>query len=227
MNRETIVVHQSLAGAIQQFSYDLSLNFTPEYVIVRNVSYGAGAGVAGVMHCIRTPWIESKDDILLTFTDDVDVPYQANPQSHYKIQHPGSIMNGQLTFYVNALTNTINANTATGVISFTLEFCKRQEERNIADVIITQMTQLTATLVRHQADAVSVFMPPGDKGGIRYREADSKEMRGGLDLQDRRNTHDQVDPIPNVHRDVESEDLDSIRTGQTTVQGEGFKIKEL
>ena len=165
MNRETVVVHRSLAGPIQQFSYDLSLTFTPDYVVVRNVSYGAGAGVAGVLHSIRTPWVESKDDILLTFTDDVDVPYQSNPQSHFKIQHPGSIMNGQMTFYVNALTNGIDANTATGAISFTLEFCKRQEERNIADVIISQMTQLTATLVRHQADAVSVFMPPGDKGG--------------------------------------------------------------
>lgn len=231
MNRETVVVHQRLAGAIQQFSYDLSLTFTPTYVVVRNVSYGNGAGVAGILHSIRTPWIKSKDDILLTFTDDVDVPYQSNPQSHFEIQHPGSIMNGQMTFYISALTNGVGANTATGDIAFTLEFCKEQKERDIADVIITQMTQLTATLVRHQAQSVSVFMPPGDKGGITYSDAqnlavpnlphDSKErgllareQRGGLDLPDRRNAHDQVDPIPDVHRELESPDLDEIRTGQ-------------
>jgi len=236
MNRETVVVHQRLAGAIQQFSYDLSLAFTPDYVVVRNVSYGNGAGVAGILHSIRTPWVESKDDILLTFTDDVDVPYQSNPQSHFKINHPGSIMNGQMTFYVSALTNGIVANTATGDIAFTLEFCKEQKERDIADVIITQMTQLTTTLVRHQAQSVSVFMPPGDKGGITYSEAqnlavphlpDSKkrgefarELRGGLDLPDRRNTHDQVDPIPDVHRELESPDLDEIRTAPVIDQGD-------
>jgi len=140
VNRQTIVVHHSLAGAIQEFSKNLFIDFTPSSVILREVSYGEGAGGTD-LHGIFAPW---SNGVVGTFVDDTNAGFVSNPGTSFKINNPGMFMNGDTTFRVRRLNNSTGASTATGKLSLTLEFIYEVYPQPTS--IVNEMKELVFTL---------------------------------------------------------------------------------
>ena len=144
VNRQTIVVHHSLAGAIQDFSKNLFIDFTPSSVILREVSYGEGAGGTD-LHGVFAPW---SNGVIGTFVDDTNNGFTSNPGTSFKINNPGMFMNGDIMFRVRRLNNSTSASTATGKISLTLEFI--YEVYPEPSSLVNEMKELIFTLKNTQ-----------------------------------------------------------------------------
>jgi len=211
MNRQTIIVHHSLTGAIQSFNKNLFLDFTPSSVIIRGVDYGEGAGATD-LHGIIAPW---SDNPIATFIDDTNNGYTSNPGTTFKINNPGVFSNGQITFQVRRLNNATSASTATGKISLTLEFIM---EKTITPKINVDMKPLMDLIsARIPVNAFSRELSFGR--GEDEEEQDQKQGQDELIVMDTRNTEDQVNPIPNVHSTLENETI----TPDDIVKGEEIK----
>jgi hypothetical protein len=153
VERETVIIHRSLNG-ITDWYQTLNLDFDPDQVVVRNVNY-AGSGT-GEVHAILVDFIESNEQLLCSFIDLSGGPYTSQPMSHFNISN-FMLKNGTPLFRVNALTDSIDANTATGVITLNLEFLRHEEVRT-GEVLIATMNEMKSMMVANSC--VYPFCPP-------------------------------------------------------------------
>jgi len=186
MNRQTIIIHHSLATALQSFNKGLHLDFTPSIVIVRGVEYGEGAGATD-LHGIIAPWSNSP---IATFIDDTNNGYSSNPSTTFNLYNPGMLVNGDITFQVRRLNNNTSASTATGKISLTLEFVEEEQKTPSINFDMKPLMNLIAERIPVNAFSREISFGMG--------------MTGGL-LCDTRNAFDQVNPIPDVNPEVKPE----------------------
>lgn len=160
LNRQTIIVHHSLAGALQQFSKNLFIDFTPSSVILREISYGEGAGATD-LHGVFAPW---SNNTIGTFIDDTNNGFVSNPGTSFKINNPGMLMNGDITFRVRRLNNSTAASTATGKLSLTLEFIYEVQPDPFP--LVNEMKELITTLTQTKTDDVYPFDPIQEPQGF-------------------------------------------------------------
>ena len=157
INKQTAVIHQALAGAIQSFTTSLDLDFDPTSVIVREVSYGNG-GNTNDLHSVSVNWVNAKDGIIATFLDDTS--FVSNPSSSFKVQE-GLVNNGDITIELRRLTNTLIASTAIGELSVVLEFVR--EEYHETKPVVADMSDLI-TFLKQEKTAQSIY-PFAQVGG--------------------------------------------------------------
>ena len=130
IERQTVVVHQDLAGPLQEWTGNFNLLFHPDEIIVRNVLC-IGSSVAPVnVHGIFVDFTNATNDIILTFHNAIEAPYVSNPHTHYRVKDTSDILNGSVTFRVRSLNGNIGASVCTDTISFTLEFVKYEKRRD-------------------------------------------------------------------------------------------------
>ena len=102
VERQTVVIYANLAGPIQSFSYDLDLEFTPDHVVVRDITYSAG-GATGI-HGIVANFCRAKNNVIGVFDDADPTPYHSNPETTYRIEHSSSTLtNGQITIQIREI----------------------------------------------------------------------------------------------------------------------------
>jgi len=124
-NRQTVVVFKDFANSIEWYE-DLQLEFNPDEVIVRDVCYG-GENANFTVHCLTTPFIRSRNNILCVFNGSVSV---ASPQATFNIEEGVDIVNGSQKFELKLLFNDrLNIGTLTGAIAVHLEFVEYIKER--------------------------------------------------------------------------------------------------
>lgn len=146
VNRQTSVLFVNLNdgtnNSVQDFSFNFNLDFDPTAVIVRQIVYAdTGFGTDNVLS-VLTNWTNSQNGIIATFIDTK--PFVSNPDSQFKVENPGSLSNGDVSFQVRRLSDTITANTGIGRLSLTLEFIREVYPEPSASV--SQMSQLIQTL---------------------------------------------------------------------------------
>lgn len=187
VNRETIIVHHNLAGALQDFSKSLFLDFTPSSVILRAITYGEGAGATD-LHGVFAPW---SNNTIATFIDDTNNGFVSNPGTSFKINNPGMLMNGDITFRVRRLNNTTSASTATGKLALTLEFIQEVEPE--PKPVVADMSQLINYLKDSKESFYGLTTFKG--GSIQYLEDEKVEptVKNALDQS--------VNPVVDVHPD--------------------------
>jgi len=144
IERQTITIHKSTNG-IQGWYEDLGLNFKPDTVVIRQVTCTSSNSVATM--AVTVPWIDSRDNILITWVSDLDVPSVSNPMVHYRLKDSGNLMNGQTHFGLNVVTNTLDENNVICQLSITLEFQMHEKQRNIDDVIISSTNAMVKTMI--------------------------------------------------------------------------------
>jgi len=121
--RKTVIIHRALIPGNVSFSYDFELDFAPETMIVRDISFG---GIPlGDLHGVRVPWIDSKEGLIATFIEDSN--FTSQPGSFFNVSEK-SLQNGSLGFEVYRLQNDLTANIATGNLSMTLEFGQKVDK---------------------------------------------------------------------------------------------------
>jgi hypothetical protein len=144
VNRQTVIIYRNLAGEVQQFYKAINLDFEPTSFIVKQIDYLRTTGAEG-LHAILVPFTNAKDNLIATFVSDTTPDaYTANPDSQFIINHPSMLFNGDVLFRVRKLRNTIEASTAEGIVSLTLEFIREVYPEPSASV--SQMSQLIQTL---------------------------------------------------------------------------------
>ncbi len=158
VEKQTVIIHRNLAGPAQSFSLPLDLTFTPDQVIVRNISYSDGAGAG--LHAVITPWIRSKEEILGIF-DDTASASTSSPQTSYRIMDSATILNGDVTFQIRDVTTTLNASLATGNLALTLEFQKVEPRRSMDDVVIASVERMVKVMA--ERGCIYPFCLPGNQ----------------------------------------------------------------
>lgn len=165
VERQTVVIYVDLAGPIQEFSYNLDLEFIPDHMVVRDVSYSAGGALG--QHGIIANFCRAKNNVIAHFNDSDPTPYHSNPESTYRIEHSSSTLgNGEITFRVRRLgvNGGLLASVATGDLAITLEFHRTIPERNPEDIILQS---IDAILAKHiiKEEKTYPFQLPNQSGG--------------------------------------------------------------
>lgn len=126
INRQTIIIHHNLTTSKEWYE-NLDLSFTPDRLIVRDVSYAGSAVISEVIHCVIVPFINSRENILCTFGDD---QFHTNPGTIFNINRGKDLLNGSQKFTINDLDDGISAGTGDKPFSITLEFQEHEKERD-------------------------------------------------------------------------------------------------
>jgi hypothetical protein len=192
VERQTVVIYADLGTTPQSFSYDLDLEFTPDHVVVRDITYSAG-GVLGV-HAIIANFCRAKNNVIAVFDDTDPTPYHSNPETTYRIEHSSSTLtNGQITFQLRKINNlgSLTASVATGDLAITLEFQRTMAERKPEDIIIQS---IDAILSKHimARPAVYPFQLPNQLKQVGGQE-DLKPTDSQMFMDP------SIEKIPNVH----------------------------
>jgi len=237
VNRQTVIIHKDLAGPLQEFYKEINLDFEPTTLIVRQLTFYKGTATSG-LHGIIVPFTNAKDGIITSFND-----YNAlitNPNSHFIINHPSMLFNGDVLFKIRKLTDGLVASTATGTISIELEFIR--EEYQEPKPVVADMTQLINFLKSEKASqSIYPFYPIGMRGGEERKtppvEGKLKDLEAleeqptpetepfefvDVKITDSRNPYDQGEPpIPDIYkgRGLEPRHFDMEGEGMT---GEGL-----
>ena len=191
-HRQTVVVHRNLASVQQTFSEPLNLDFTPNVVVVRNVSCSTGGGLG--MHAVIVPWVHSNQNILCVFADR---DYDSSPQIHYRIEDGDLGLNGDAKFDLRLIGSSVTASVATCRLVITLEFQRHEVQRSFDDVMVTTMQQMSKMMFSQnpQGNVYPFQLPKGAQFG-----------KGSSFMVD-----PSEEPIPDVHPRIESStDTDGI-----------------
>ena len=211
VNRQTIVIHRDLAGPLQQFSVPLNLQFTPTSVIVRTICLGDST-LGGTLHGIVAPWSNSVNQVIGVFVDEANNAYMTNPNTTFKLENPNMLMNGDVTFLLRGLTNTLVASSSIGKLALTLEFIQESEPEPkpvVADMsaLINYLKDSKESFYGLQSllgkGSKSVMDGATSGGSVQYLEDEKVDptVKNALDQN--------VDPVVNVHPDDTSEEPDN------------------